>query len=134
MVSMYIKLYVIALIVLAVIDAVWLFSTSTFYKKAFGGLFLDQFNFSPAILFYLLYTLGIVFFVLLPVVKSGGTIKEVLLVGALFGLVAYATYDLTNYATLKGWPSIVTWIDLAWGMVLTSSVSAITFTIFNSLK
>ena len=89
----------------------------------------DQVQWSSAIISYLLYIFGILFFAVLPALKLGdsGGFKTALLYGALLGLLCYATYDLTNHATIKNWPSIVVWLDLFWGICLTASVSVISF-------
>lgn len=108
---------------LAALDAIWLFSTGAQYKKWLGHLFADKVNFVPAVIFYLIYTFGVVFFVVWPAIKGGASIPAVLLSGALFGLVAYATYDLTNHATMKDWPIVVTVLDMAWGAILTGAAS-----------
>ncbi len=120
---MKILIYIYALLALAILDAIWLFSTGAQYKKWLGHLFADKVNFIPAIIFYLLYTFGVVFFVAWPAIKGGTSLPMVLLSGALFGLIAYATYDLTNHATMRSWPLIVTCIDMVWGAVLTGIVS-----------
>jgi uncharacterized membrane protein len=75
-------------------------------------------------LFYLIYTVGVAFFIVQPAVEAG-SIRQAVLRGALFGLVAYATYDLTNTATIEDWPLIVTVVDLMWGTVLTAAVGGI---------
>ena len=106
------------------IDMLWLGVLARgFYSRQLGGLLADQVNWPAAIVFYLLYIAGIVFFVTLPSARSR-SLARALATGAFFGLVAYATYDLTNLATLKGWPVAVTVVDLCWGMVLTASVAA----------
>ena len=87
-------------------------------------------NWTAAILFYLLFIVGLVIFVISPAIEKGSWLLA-LLYGALFGLITYATYDLTNLATLKDWPLLVTAIDLAWGAVLAASVSIITYFIAN---
>lgn len=120
---MNIFLYIYTLLALAIMDAVWLFSTGAQYKKWLGHLFADTVNFVPAIIFYLVYTTGVVFFVVSPAIKNGAGLSSVLLSGALLGLVAYATYDLTNHATLRDWPLIVTMLDMVWGAVLTGVAS-----------
>jgi uncharacterized membrane protein len=127
---MYPLLYISTLLPMVLIDAVWLFATASYYKKWMGSLFASSPNFAPAIVFYLLYAAGIVFFVLAPAIKSGGTLMNVIVAGMLFGLVAYGTYDLTNHATLNGWPYFVTFIDMAWGMVVTAASSAIAYMIY----
>ena len=75
-------------------------------------------------IFYLLFVAGIVVFAIAPALQAG-SLRNALLLGAFFGLVTYATYDLTNHATVKGWPWIVTVIDLCWGMLLSASVSCV---------
>ncbi len=126
---MFIKLYTIALPVLVAIDMLWLgLVAKNFYTKYIGFLMKPEFNIVPGIIFYLLYVVGLVYFVIMPAVYKGSWIYALLL-GALFGLIAYSTYDLTNQATLKNWPLVVTIIDLAWGMVASSLVSVITYLI-----
>lgn len=126
--------YIISLLTLAVIDAVWLFSMGSKYKTWLGHLFADSVNFIPAVIFYLIYTFGIMFFVVSPALKQGTSLLNIFLYGALFGLVAYATYDLTNHATLRDWPLHVTLLDMAWGALLTGATSVIVVYITNLLK
>lgn len=83
-------------------------------------------NWSAAVVFYLLFVLGLLVFVIVPSLESGST-KMVLILGALFGLITYATYDLTNLATVKDWPLVVTVVDLLWGGILATSVSYLGF-------
>jgi uncharacterized membrane protein len=85
-------------------------------------------NWAAAILFYLLFIAGLVVFVVTPALDKGSWVRA-LLFGALFGLITYATYDLTNLATLKDWPLVVTVVDLIWGTVLAASVSVGTYVI-----
>jgi uncharacterized membrane protein len=127
---MFIKLYSIALPVFLAIDMVWLGVVAKgFYAKQIGALLKTDVNWAAAILFYLLFTVGLVLFVIIPALeKSSWT--HALVYGALFGLVCYATYDLTNLALAKDWPLIVTIVDLIWGAVLAASVSVITYFIF----
>ena len=105
------------------IDMIWLgLIAKNFYQSQIGFL-LGPVNWTAAIIFYLLYIVGIVVFAIHPALIAGSFSKAVIY-GALFGFLAYATYDLTNLATIKGWPLLVTVVDLAWGMVLTGSVAA----------
>jgi len=83
-------------------------------------------NWIAAIFFYLLFIVGLVIFVISPAIEKSSWVSA-LFSGALFGLITYATYDLTNLATLKDWPLFVTVVDLAWGAVLASSVSIVTY-------
>ena len=124
---MFIRLYIIALPVFLVIDMVWLILIAkNFYAKYIGYLMAKSPNLAAAFIFYLIFIAGLVFFVITPALdKKMWTYA--LLVGAFFGLVAYATYDLTNLATVKDWPLVVTIADLIWGMVLSAAVSVITY-------
>ena len=131
--SMFIKLYAIALPVFFAIDMVWLgFVASSFYKSQIGFIMKTDINWTAAITFYLLFIVGLVVFVITPAVERGSW-SYALMFGALFGLITYATYDLTNLATLKDWPLLVTIVDMAWGAVLAASVSTATYFIAHSL-
>ena len=131
---MNIILYILTLFVLLIFDATWLYSTGAQYKVWLGHLFSPTVNFIPAIIFYLLYAFGIVYFILAPAIAKGSSLADgiwgVLISGLLFGLICYATYDLTNNATMLRWPIIVTIIDMIWGTVLTGLTSVIVFAIF----
>lgn len=124
---MFAKLYLIALPVFLGIDMVWLlFIAKSFYAKQIGYLMAKNTNLLAAFIFYLIFIAGLIFFVIAPALdKKMWT--HALLAGAFFGLVTYATYDLTNLATIKNWPIVITIVDLIWGMVLSSSVSVITY-------
>ena len=89
-------------------------------------------NWVAALLFYLLFIAGLVAFVIAPAVEKGSWVRA-LLFGALFGLITYATYDLTNLATLKDWPFVVTVVDMVWGMVLAGTVSVVTWLVASKL-
>lgn len=131
---MFWKIYLIALPVFFAIDMVWLgLVAKGFYRGQIGSLLKTDVNWVAAISFYLLFIGGLVYFVIEPAVKNG-TWSSALLVGALFGLMTYATYDLTNLATLKDWPLLVTFVDMAWGMVLAASVSTVTYVIASKLN
>lgn len=130
----FMKLYGIAFIFFFVIDLIWLgLIAKNLYQRQIGHLMADQVNWVAAIVFYLLFIGGLVFFVILPTYESGSWSK-VLLYGALFGFITYATYDLTNLATLKDWPWQITLIDLAWGTFLGASVSTLTYFVNNLLS
>jgi uncharacterized membrane protein len=104
------------------IDAVWLSSVAnSFYRKHIGFLLREEFLMGPAALFYLFYTACLVAMVINPSVKAASPMQAVIY-GALLGLCAYGTYDMTNLATVKGWPVIVSVADMAWGMFLTALV------------
>ena len=124
---MFIQLYLIGLPVFFAIDMVWLvLIAKDFYSKQLGLLMRPDINWAAAIIFYLLFIAGLVVLVISPAVEKHSW-TQALLFGALFGLVSYATYDLTNLATLKDWPVVVTIVDLIWGTVLAASVSVITY-------
>lgn len=123
----YLKLYAISFTAFLVIDGVWLGVVARgFYKRHLGYLLAPAPNWGAALLFYLLFVGGVVFFVTVPALASGSW-SAVLLRGAFFGLITYATYDLTNLATVKDWPMIVAVVDMAWGAVLSATVSIIGF-------
>jgi uncharacterized membrane protein len=125
----YLKLYAATFVGFLAIDFVWLaFVARGFYRQHLGFLLADQPNWWAAITFYLLFVAGLVVFSVAPAVQAGSLWKAFLL-GSFFGLVTYATYDLTNHATVKNWPWIVTLVDLCWGMVLSSSVSCIGYVV-----
>lgn len=116
--------YGAALVTLAVLDAVWLGMVGReFYKARLGPLLLEQPNWYAAILFYLVHALAIVVFAA-PLAWSW---ISAALFGALFGFCVYAAYDLTNLATLRGWPMVVSMVDLGWGAVLTAVATALAF-------
>lgn len=124
---MFIKLYSIALPIFFLIDMVWLGLVAVgFYKSQIGFLMKADINWVAAIIFYALFIVGLVVFVIMPAVEKKAWL-DALMFGAFFGFIAYATYDLTNLATLKDWPLLVSLVDMAWGAVLGGSVSAITY-------
>ncbi len=130
---MFTKLFAIALPVFFAIDMVWLgLISKNFYAKHIGALLKPDVNWVAAILFYLLFIVGLVVFVIMPAFEKQSWIHA-LLFGALFGLVCYATYDLTNLAVAKDWPVIVTVVDLIWGAVLAGSVATVTYVIAEKL-
>ena len=130
---MFIKLYSIALPVFLAIDMVWLiFIAKNFYAKQIGYLMAKNPNLLAAFIFYLIFIAGLIFFVITPALDKK-LWTQALLAGAFFGLVTYATYDLTNLATIKDWPLIITIVDLIWGMVLSAAVSVITYLIAHKL-
>jgi uncharacterized membrane protein len=121
----YLKLYLFALGGFLAIDMVWLVVVARgFYRKQLGFLLSDQPNWWAAIAFYLLFVAGLLVFVIVPALDSV-SVRKALILGAFFGLVAYATYDLTNMATVKNWPWTVTLVDMAWGAVLATTVSCL---------
>ena len=131
---MFIKLYTIALLTFLGIDTVWLtFVAKNFYAKQIGYLMAKNPNLIAALIFYLIFIAGLVFFVIIPSLEDKNWTK-VLISGAFFGLVTYATYDLTNLATIKDWPITVTIVDLIWGTILSALVSIITYLVVIKLR
>ena len=130
---MFIKLYAIALPVFFVIDMIWLgLIAKNFYRAQIGTLMKSDVNWLAALIFYLIFIAGLVVFVISPAIEKNSW-THALLLGALFGLVCYATYDLTNLAVAKDWPLLVTIVDLAWGAILAASVSTITYFIVSRI-
>ncbi len=130
---MFLKLYLTALPVFFALDMLWLgLIARKFYRSQIGFMLKDDVNWPAAIAFYLIFIGGLVHFVISPAVEKGQW-SAALVNGVLFGLVTYAAYDLTNLATAKDWPVLVTVVDLVWGMVLAGSVSVITFVIAERL-
>lgn len=126
MTAFFIKLLVAGGI-MGIIDAVWLSVVANkFYKSQLGSLLLEKPNMVAAILFYIIFVIGVVVFAVMPAVAAGSW-KVAFGYGALLGLVTYATYDLTNLATLKGFPIKIVIVDLAWGTALTATVAALTY-------
>ena len=131
---MFIKLYAIALPVFFAIDMVWLgLVAKNFYRDQIGFLMKSDINWAAAIVFYLLFVVGLVIFVIAPAIEKNSWVHA-LLFGALFGLITYATYDLSNLATLKDWPLLVTIVDLAWGATLAASVSTVSYFIARKMS
>lgn len=127
----FLKSYLIAFVAFTAIDLVWLGLIATkLYRKYLGYIMKPDPNWAAAAIFYLLYLAGLVFFVINPALEKQ-SMKYAILAGMFFGLVSYATYDLTNLATLKDWPVFITCIDLLWGTVLGGLVSAVTFLVMS---
>ncbi len=121
------KAFVGTAIVFLGLDFIWLSWISIdFYRESIGAHLAETPNLAAAAVFYLLYLSGLAYFVTIPAVR-GGTISSVALSGAIFGLVTYGTYDLTNMATIANWPLEVTVVDMVWGACLTSIASVAGF-------
>jgi uncharacterized membrane protein len=115
----YLIAYVACVLVMGALDFVWLTNTSgAVYHRDLGPLLAENPNMTVAVIFYLTYIVGVLIFAVRPALASGDW-KAALLYGALFGFFTYATYDLTNYATMKVWTLRVTLLDIAWGTILT---------------
>jgi uncharacterized membrane protein len=107
------------------IDTIWLsVSAGLLYRPLLGSLLRDDFDPVAAVLFYILYIAGLMVFAIAPTI-AGSSPRGAALRGGFFGLVAYATYDLTNQATLKGWPVTITIADLVWGTLLSAVAAAL---------
>lgn len=129
MLDMFIKLYAVTLPIFFSVDMLWLgLVAKSFYAKQLGYLMKTTPNWAAALAFYLLFIVGIVVFVIGPAVDRHQW-QYALGMGALFGLITYATYDLTNLATVKDWPIIVTAVDMVWGAVLAATVSVASYAI-----
>ncbi len=116
--------YLACLVVMGALDYLWLSNTSgPLYHRDLGPLLAENPNMTVAVIFYLGYAAGIVFFAVRPALTAGDW-RAAILNGALFGLFAYATYDLTNFATMKVWTLRVTLLDIAWGMLLTAAAAS----------
>lgn len=122
-----IKTYLTALAVFCIIDILWLVVVAKkMYQQELGYLMGDKPNWAAAVLFYLIFMIGLVFFVIHPAMDKNSWFYA-LAAGMFFGLVTYSTYDLTNLATIKDWPVKITIIDLVWGSTLGGLVSTITY-------
>lgn len=123
----YLKLYLVSLVAFLAIDMLWLgLVARSFYQQQLGFVMAPSVNWFAAAIFYLLFLVGILFFVVVPGLQNG-SLKTTLLRAALFRLITYATYYLTNLATLKDWPVLLTVVDMLWGTFLSVSVSAVGF-------
>ena len=129
----YLKMYLIAFVIFLAIDAIWLgLVAPKFYKAQIGHLMSEKPNLIAALVFYLIFIVGVVYFVINPAIEAQ-SISKVIVSGLLFGFITYATYDLTNLATLKDWPILVTVVDLAWGSFLSMTMGILTYLIYNWL-
>lgn len=119
--------YAIAFIVFLVIDLLWLgLIANNLYQKYLGYLMAEKVNWTAALIFYAMFIFGIVYFVIYPSLANND-FNGLLIRAALFGLLTYATYDLTNLATIRDWPLTITIIDLIWGTSLSTMVSVVTY-------
>ena len=126
--------YIAGLITFLIIDFIWLkYVALGFYRSNIGHLMTDQPNLVTAGLFYLVYVVGVVILAVNPALeKQQWTIA--VLYGGLLGLVAYGTYDITNLATLKGWPPLVAIVDVIWGTILTATVATVSYFVTAALR
>jgi len=126
--------YISGLIAFLLIDIIWLkYIALSFYRAQIGHLMVDKPNLGIALVFYLVYIVGVVVLAVNPALEKGQWTTAILY-GGLLGFVAYGTYDITNLATLKSWPNIVAIVDMVWGTVLTASVATIAYFVTSILK
>lgn len=131
-ISTFLTLYAISIPIFIVLDLLWLgVVAKDFYQVRLGHL-LGDVNWAAAIVFYAVFLAGVTFFATYP--SASGTVFRAILLGALFGFVTYATYDLTNNATLRDWPVIVTVVDIIWGTALGATVAGLTHTIYKLIS
>lgn len=119
--------YLSTLVTFVAVDMVWLGTMAPrFYRPTLGDIALAGVNFPAAVLFYAIYPVGLLIFAINPALKSG-SLSTAAIYGALFGFFTYATYDLTNQATLRNWTTQLTLVDVAWGTTLGALASVMTF-------
>ncbi len=117
--------YLATLLAFAIVDTLWLAVVArSFYEAGLGSLRAEQIDLRAAVAFYLVFSAGIVVFAVLPALRAESLVTA-LVSGALFGFFCYATYDLTNLATLRDWPLRMSLVDIAWGTVLTASTATV---------
>ena len=121
----YFIIALITLIPLAVLDSVWLGIMRGWYQTKLSHLFAQNVVWLPIVLFYVMYALALAYFVVSPAYAFGWPTGRVFLTGAFIGLIAYGTYDFTNHATLRDWPTIVTLVDMAWGIFISGAASVV---------
>lgn len=119
--------YLVAAVVFLVLDLAWLgLVAQGLYERLLGDLLAEQPNVAAAVAFYAIFLAGLVYFVIAPAVEAR-SLRSALFRGAAFGLVTYATWDLTSLAVIEGFPAAIVPIDMAWGAVLAAAVSTVTF-------
>ena len=132
-ISQFVKLYAISVPVFFVIDLFWLgLVARPFYNRHLGYILREKVLWVPAVVFYLFFLLGLVWFVIMPAVASH-SLRKAILLGIFFGFITYQTYELTNFALVKDWPFIVVLVDIVWGMFLSGVVSAVTYWIYTKM-
>lgn len=126
--------YFATLVPLLVLDGVWiLLVAKEFYAVRMAQIFSTTVQLTPVVVFYPLYAVGVTLLAVMPAVESGSWV-EALWRGAVLGLAAYGAYDLTNQATIAGWPTTVTLVDMGWGVVVTALTSVIAYSIIVALR
>ncbi len=126
----WLSIYLLTAVVFGLLDFVWLTQIGPqLYRPALDEILADQIRWAPALVFYVVYIFGIVWFAILPGVERM-RVRYALLQGVLFGGIAYATFDLTNHATMKVWTTTITTLDIAWGATVTGATAAVTTAIW----
>ncbi|TDO71328.1 putative membrane protein [Halanaerobium saccharolyticum] len=130
----YLKSYLITIVIFFAIDLVWLGAVAkNLYREQLGFLLKDNFNATAAAIFYLFFVAGMLFFVINRAVELSSW-QYALFAGAFFGFITYSTYDMTNLATIKDWPVMITVIDIVWGSFLCAATSLISYLLINYFK
>ena len=125
--------YIVSVPVFFIVDMIWLgVIAKGFYRKALEPLITPNINWIAAIIFYLLFLVGVLIFALLPGIERRSLVYTIAM-AALFGFIAYATYDLTNLAILRNWPLTLSMVDMVWGAFLSASTAAITYLIMHRI-
>jgi uncharacterized membrane protein len=123
----YVYVYLATVPIFFAVDMIWLgLIAKNIYREYLGYLLRDPINWSAALIFYCIFIVGLLYFAIIPALKEG-SLMHAALYGALFGFFTYATYDLTNLATVKDWPLTISLIDMAWGTVLSAVVASLSF-------
>ena len=123
----YLKLYAITIPIFFIIDLLWLGVIARgWYRKKLGFILSDNVNWVAAVIFYMIYIAGVLFFAVRPALNSNSW-RDAVILGGLYGFFTYATYDLTNLATIKDWPPIIVLVDVLWGVCLCTVVSILSF-------
>ncbi|SFL92172.1 DUF2177 family protein [Halanaerobium salsuginis] len=123
----FLKSYLFALVIFLGLDFIWLEKAAkSIYHAQLSFILKDKFNLTAAVIFYLIFISGLVFFVINPALNKSSW-HYALLAGLFYGLITYATYDLTNLSTLKNWPILITVIDISWGSILCALTSFLTY-------
>ena len=125
--------YLITLVSFAVVDGIWLGVVARRFYRAQIGSLMGPTNWTAAVLFYLFYIAGLLFFVIEPSLARERR-QYALLAGLFFGFITYMTYDLTNLATLRGWPVLLTVVDIAWGTVLGGATSLLSYAVIRLIQ
>ncbi len=126
--------YLVSVPVFFIVDMIWLgIIAKGFYRKALEPLLAPNINWTAALLFYFLFLFGILIFALMPGMERRSLVYTITM-AALFGFIAYATYDLTNLATLRDWPLTLSIVDMIWGAFLSASTAAVTYLIMSRIQ